>query len=184
MRSTILSVAMASLLLLGGACSRQAPPEPAQPAGVAIPGLGLELATLPGGLVVDSVSDDSLVLVPSDAAIEGRLRIAAAPAELGTNLQEAVRAHRQEIEAHPGGTYLGAQELVGPLGTAYWSRGRYSVDGTTVEEAAAFTLDPTRSRIVRVTYVYPADGDSAERVQTLLDVLGELQEPGSPQAAE
>ncbi len=179
MRTFIATSAIVPLLLLGWACSPRESTETPPPSRIAIPALGLELAGLPAGFEVDSVTDEGIVLGPSDADMEGTLRIGPAPGEAGTNLHEAVTAHRKEIEDRPGGSYLGAQELVGPLGTAYWSRGRYTRDGRELEEAAAFTLDSTQTRIIRITYVYPAGDDSAERVQTLLGVLGQLEQPAT-----
>ena len=184
MRTFVTLTAALTLLLLPAACSRPDTGPGQAPAGVEIPALGLELATLPEGFVVASSSDTGLVLEPADTDREGSIEITGAPEDLGPNLVEAVRAHQREIEARPGGEYLGARELVGPLGTAFWSRGRYTEDGRVLEEAVVFTLDPRQERIVKIASVYPAGEDSAGRIQALLAVLGELGEaspPASPQ---
>jgi len=168
------------LLVAGGVgCGeKKVEKAPARPA-VPVPGLGITLASLPEGFKVQSGGNDMVVLAPENGELGGTVEIAAAPPEAGLNLQEAVKHHRKEIEERPEGHYLGAQELSGPTGTAYWSRGRYEADGKQVEETRIVTLDPSQQRILELTYIYPAGKDSKERVTALLDVLAEV-EPYEP----
>ena len=70
--------------------------------------------------------------------------------------------------------FLG-QELVSPLGTAFYSRGRFTLDGEAVEEAKIFSLHPDGDRILTLRYRYPAGVDSSVRVQQLFDVLGTIE---------
>ncbi len=173
------------IVVVAGAygCGAKKVQESPSPQGVSAPGLGITLASVPSVFKVRSSGNDRIVLVPADPKLGGSIEITAASPEAGLNLQEAVKRHRQEIEERPGGKYLGAQELAGPLGTAYWSRGRYETDGGETEETRIVTLDPSQQRILRLTYAYPAGEDSKERVTTLLDVTAEL-EPFQPPASE
>jgi hypothetical protein len=117
-------------------------------------------------------------LVAADPDRGGRVLIGVDPAEQGVNLVEAVHQHQAWLEAQPEGRYFGAQELVTPLGTAFWSRGRWRADdGREIEEAIALVLHPDRTRIVRLGYRYPGGEDSSERVTELLELLGALEAP-------
>ncbi len=171
----LLVLALAGLPGCSGGTTQQAPPGPA----VAAPGLGIALATVPAGLKVQSTAEDRIVLVPEDPNPGGAIEITAGSAEAGLNLQEAVKRHRREIEDKPGGRYLGATELSGPTGTAYWSRGRFQQGDHEMEETRIVTLDPSQQRILRLNYLYPARDDSAKRVKTLLAVAGEIESPAT-----
>lgn len=175
----LLVLALASLSGCSGGRTQPA----ASRSAVAAPGLGIVLATVPAGLEVQSAAKDRIVLVPGDPKLGGAIEITTGSAEAGLNLQEAVKLHRREIEGKPGGRYLGATELSGPTGTAYWSRGRFEQDGHEMEETRIVTLDPSQQRILRLSYVYPAHDDSAKRVNTLLEVLGEIEAPAAKGAS-
>ncbi|HHQ49078.1 MAG TPA: hypothetical protein ENK19_09400 [Acidobacteria bacterium] len=161
------------LLATSGCGHKKSASAPAAPS-AAIPGLGITLEHVPAAFRISSQAKDRLVLVPADPKLGGTLTIAAEPASSGLNLQEAVKRHRKEIEGRPQGKYLGAQELSGPTGTAYWSRGRFQSSDREVEETQIVTLDPTQHRIIDLTYDYPAGNDSRQRVRALLDVVGEI----------
>jgi hypothetical protein len=82
----------------------------------------------------------------------------------------------------PGGSYLGNRELVTPIGAAFTARARYQADGREVEETKVFAVHPAGDRLLIVSYVYPAGGDSQERVQQLLLLLGEIEGLSLPAA--
>jgi hypothetical protein len=63
---------------------------------------------------------------------------------------------------------------------AWYSRGRFD-DGTgEVEEFRVSTLHPVQNRQMTLFYRYPADDDSAERLNDLLLVLSEIESLDSP----
>jgi len=173
-RLPLIPLLLATVLAMP-ACSRKAAPPTHAAAPVAAPGLGLEIGKVPDGFRLVSKSAKDIVLAPKGKTASGRVVISLLPAAAGLNLVEAVHRHQAAVSARPDGAYLGAQELTGPLGTAYWSRGRFTADGKPVEETVIFTLDPSGRRIVSIRYTYPAGGDSRERVRSLLDVLGEIE---------
>ena len=162
-------------LALMPACGSKAQAPAAGSTAITAPALGLELASVPEGLKLASQSPSKIVLVPRAHGVVGRIVIDDLPKSAGVNLLDAVHNHQAAITARPGGTYFGAQELKGPLGTAFWSRGGYTSGGKTVEETVIFTLTPDGSRIARLTYTYPAGNDSPARIKTLLGVLGEIE---------
>ncbi len=102
---------------------------------------------------------------------EGQIVFANKPPEAGQNLPAEVKIHQAFIENQEEGDYLGGQELVSQLGTTFYSRGRYLVDGDEIEETVVFALHPYADRIMTITYRYPAGVDSSIRVQQLFDVL-------------
>ena len=63
----------------------------------------------------------------------------------------------------------------GGFGVAFYSRGRFSEAGATVEETVIFLIHPTASRQLEIHYRYPAGDDSAARVEQLIEVLAELE---------
>jgi len=168
-------ILVAGFLIFATACGPgESPPAGAKKA-LPAPGLGIALGSVPVAFRVASTATDRLVLVPADPKLGGSLTIAAEAPDTGLNLQEAVKRHRKEIEARPDGTYVGATELSGAMGTAYWSRGRYRSAVGKLEETRIVTLDPSQKRILDLTYVYPAGTDSRERVTALLDVVSEIE---------
>lgn len=179
MRIQPLGLALAVLVLVSPACSRHETGSAAADRSVVSTSLGLRLAAVPDGLRLASNSEGALVLLPDQPGKVGRIEITVEPIEAGVNLVEAIHHHQAAITARKGASYLGAQELTGPLGSAYWSRGRYPEGGKMLEETRVFTLTPDHSRIVDLTYRYPAAEDSSQRVQKLLDVLGEIEAPPS-----
>jgi len=118
-----------------------------------------------------------LVLTPSEATRSGRLEIGIEEPTGGVNLVSAVQRHRERFEALADGEYKGAQELVTPLGSAFWSRGRLPADGGLSEEARVMAVHPSGTRLLTLTYTYPAGNDTSARAEELLAVLGEI-EPG------
>ena len=150
---------------------QETPPDP----GVDNLDLDIRMAGVPDGLVVSENQGTSLQMRPADENIGGVLWFAVGPEQVGVNLVEAVKAHQERIEGLPEGDYKGAQELQGPLGTAFYSRGRFVEDGAVVEETVILTLHPSGNRLLTISYRYPAGEDSAQRVEQLIDVLSYLE---------
>ncbi len=181
MRHRIAALPLTAALLLAPACARDEAPAPAGPA-VVNPALGIALATVPPSLEVEYNEGTTLTLTPVEKGRGGQLWVEVhEPAAGGVNLVEAVHAHQAQVEAKPSGKYVGARELVTPLGPAYWSRGRWSQDGVTVEETRIFALHPDGRRMLVLAYVYPYGDDSGDRVRELVDVLAEVEAPPAPQ---
>ena len=150
------------------ACSpQQAPPE----VEFSNLDLGISLGALPDDLVVAVNQGSSFELRPADETVRGLLRFGAGPEVEGVNLVVAVKEHQARIEGLPGGDYKGAQELQGPLGTAFYSRGRYLEGETETEETILVTIHPAGNRMLTITYRYPAGNDSAARVEQLIETL-------------
>ena len=173
----VIPIAVAFALL--ASCNRQPSPAPEPgvrpPQPVESPELGLRLPDLPEGLTVAANQGTELVLAPADPAVAGRIVFEVRRPEAGQNIPAAVAAHRDEIEAREGGDYQGSQELISPLGTTFYSRGRYLADGVELEETVIFALHPGGGRMMTVSYSYPAGTDSSGRVQKLLDVVAQLE---------
>ena len=168
----LLFITASSLLI--GSCNRQPEPEIVEPTPMVVENneLRLRIAGVPGNFKTVTNDGDELILSVADPAIEGEILFANKPPEAGQNLPAELRSHEELIEEREGGDYLGAQELTSQLGTTYYSRGRYLLDGSLIEETTIFALHPYADRITTITYRYPAGDDSSERVQQLFDVLG------------
>lgn len=136
--------------------------------------LQLRLTSVPSDFVVTVNEGDRLELEPSAEGLQGRVSFTVGPEERGVNLVAAVKRHQRHIEEFPQADYKGGQELSTERGTAFYSRGRYLAGTTETEETAVFIQHPTQSRLLTITYRYPADVDSSVRVQQLLDLLGEV----------
>ena len=151
------------------------PPAPPPDPGVENLDLGIRLAAVPDGLVVTDNQGTSLQLRPADENVGGVLWIAVGPEQAGVNLVEAVKTHQERIEGLPEGDYKGAQELQGPLGTAFYSRGRFVEREVVEEETVILTIHPSGNRLLTISYRYPAGEDSSQRVEQLIDVLSYLE---------
>jgi hypothetical protein len=149
---------------------------PEAPATVEIidPELGLRLAIDPSRFAEVPGGDGVLALDAADGSDPGRVEVRVRPREYGQNIPAAVTEHRTAIEGRAGGTYLGAQELISPLGTTFTSRGRYTTDDGVVEETVVFALHPAGGRMLTVSYRYPAAEDSGARVEHLLEVVATI----------
>ena len=165
---------VASLLcLVLSACSQPEPP--AVNLGVENLDLAIRLTTIPEGLVVAANQGSSLELRPTDETAGGVIWFAVGPETVGVNLVAAVKEHQTHIEGLPDGNYLGAQELQGDFGTAFYSRGRFSDDGSMQEETRIVLIHPSGNRMLTIAYRYPAGDDSASRVEQLIEVLSYLE---------
>jgi hypothetical protein len=171
--ATAVAVGLAFCLL--ASCDREPEPKPEPERGAPVvvenPTLGLRLNGVPEDLVVAVNDGPDLVLTPADAEVEGRISFAVLPPGAGQNIPAAVAEHRAAVEGREGGTYQGSQELISPLGTTFYSRGRFLADGREVEETVVFSLHPAGGRMMTITATYPAGADSSVRVQQLLDVV-------------
>ena len=147
--------------------------------------LGLRLASTPEGLVVSTNQGSDLILTPADTARPGEMKVLVTTPELGgVNLVAAVNNHKAEME-ELGGEYRGQTELMGPLGSAYASRGRYTENGQEMEDFRVFTLHPSGEEMITLHYLYPAPDETEVRRNELLAVLGEIEAaPGMDGAAE
>jgi hypothetical protein len=139
------------------------------------PALGIRLASVPAEFEVTANQGLQIELAPADPSVEGRVWFEVGPVEEGLNLVAVVKGHQRRIEELPGADYKGGQELVTPLGTAFYSRGRYLAGMTETEETVVFVRHPAEIRLLTVTYRYPAGVDSSVRVQQLLDLVGEVE---------
>ena len=167
------AIAIALLACLAAGC-QPAPSEPEPPPAVRLesPELGVAVAALPAAFQVVSNDAEGLVLEGPGGA---RLRLTIGPEQrTGINLVEAVKTRRSEIEAAPGGSYLGNRELMTPIGSAFTARGSYERNGARIEETTVFALHPSANRRLTLTYLYP-EGEAETRVQELLGVLGEIE---------
>ena len=165
---TTLAVAAAVLF---ATCAPAPPPDP----GVTNAELGIRLAAVPEGFEVARNDRAVLELRPVGGIVGGTILFTVGPEETGVNLVAAVKAHQARIENLPNGEYQGAQELQGPLGTAYYSRGRYQGGDELEEETVILSQHPSQSRLLEITYRYPAGDDSAARVKELIGVLAEVE---------
>lgn len=183
MRRTLLPAL--PLLLLVAACGGfepEAPPAADAPAGerVESPALGIAVAHLPEGLAVAANQGTELVLKPAGER-PGTLRVEVAPpSRAGVNLVQAINDHKAAVEAQPEGEYRGQVELMGPLGTAYASRGRYTAEGGPIEELIVFTIHPAGDRLLSLIYSYPVPDDTEARRDELMTLLGEIEGLGTP----
>lgn len=140
------------------------------------PALGLAIASLPRGFEVVRNEGEVLELVAHTEQGSGQLTFHVdTPVLGGVNLVEAVRNQQAAFEGQPDGEFLGRVELMSPLGSAFTARGRYTTDEGPVEETWVFAVHPQGDRLLSLRYRYPAGGDSKERIDQLLAVLGEVE---------
>ena len=156
-------------------CAEPPPPPPPPDTSVENTELGIALASVPEGLRTTLNEGSSLELRPTAEGADGLVWFAVGPEKVGVNLVAATQSHQAQIENLPDGEYKGGEELQGDFGVAFYSRGRFSEAGTTVEETVIFLIHPTASRQLEIHYRYPAADDSAARVNQLIEVLAELE---------
>lgn len=166
----VLSVALLA------ACQRAGEPAAAVAERVENGALGIAIADLPDAFAVRQNDDGGLVLAPADGQLAGRLEVRLDPPGRTLNLVRAVEEHKVDVEARPDGDYKGGRELVSQLGAAYYSRGRFTADdGTPTEESIIVAIHPDGDRILRLIYRYPAGDDSKERLESMFELLGEIE---------
>ena len=170
---TLATIFLAPLL----ACGDAAPDEAAPAQRVENSQMGIALAELPAGFEVENNAGAEMSLRPIAGQPEGRVWFEMGPVEeAGINLVEVVNSQRASFEELEGGTFSGSRELQMTNGrTAYYSRGRFDEGGQETEEFRISTLHPIRNQLMRIFYRYPAGDDSAERLNDILLVVGEVE---------
>ncbi|HVR30433.1 MAG TPA: hypothetical protein VMS86_12980, partial [Thermoanaerobaculia bacterium] len=166
------------LVLFG--CGEEDPTEPtlAPPERIENPDLRIAITDLPGGFDLVTNAGARLELAREPGLPPGRAWVEVGPPVEGAiNLIEIIRDERQAFEALPGGSFSGNGELVLPDGRpAYYSRGRFQDEGTLVEEFRVRAVHPVESdRLLLVFYRYPAGEDSAQRLEDVLYLVGEIE---------
>jgi hypothetical protein len=174
-RRQLFGLSLALLLMLMVSCAKSVP-EITQSESISAvnAALGLSIAQVPQDFEVEVNEGDQLILGLREPTAEGQVVFEVRSPNASQNIPGAVKAHQSFIEAQDGGDYKGGQELISPLGTTFYSRGRYLVEGAFMEETIVFALHPTGDRMMTITYRYPAGVDSSVRVQQLFDVLAEV----------
>lgn len=184
LRSSVVGILVAAAAIGFEACTPTPENEPSssEPTTVENTDFGLRLVDLPTIFVVVANTDTELTVEPTDPAIPGRVEFLVSSPEDGQNLISAMKFHQAFIENQEDGDYQGGQELVSQLGTAFYSRGRFVLDGEATEETVVFSLHPDADRILRLRYRYPAGIDSSVRVEQLFEVLASVEglEPQTP----
>lgn len=155
-------------------CGPEPPPSPTAPQPVANAELGLRLTDLPEGFVLGSNEGEEIVLERRAGLTPGTIVVTARP-ELergGVNLVAALNDRAAEV-AEEGGT-LRQVELGSHLGPAFLARSRWPGDDDSgeTEQMQIFALHPTANRMLVITYDYPLTGDTQDRREHMLDVLG------------
>ena len=156
-------------------CAEPPPPPPPPDTSVENTELGIALASVPEGLRTTLNEGSSLELRPTAEGADGLVWFAVGPEKVGVNLVAATQSHQAQIENLPDGEYKGGEELQGDFGVAFYSRGRFSEAGATVEETVIYLIHPSASRQLEIHYRYPAADDSAARVTQLIEVLAQLE---------
>ena len=167
-RKTAIAIVLPVLFAVsacGAGEKKAAEPEPVR---IESPSLGIVLVDPPAEFEVASNGEGRLVLRAPDG---GTVTLERGTEAEDSNLVQAVKDHQAAIEGREGGEYLGVRELVTPLGSAFWSRGRYPGEHGTLEETRIVTLHPSGQGILTLTYVYPAGEDSSARIQSLLGLV-------------
>jgi hypothetical protein len=174
------------VILLAAACGP--PDQPAEPVAASVTNqpLGIRLDPLPPDFAVAVNDDRGLELVPVEAKVGGRVVFEVGDEEPLIDLVAAVHRHQRRVEEMPGADYKGGQELVTPLGSAFYSRGRYLAGAELVEDAVLVSKHPSSNRLLVISYRYPAGADSSVRVQQLLEIVSVVQAigVGAPAAGE
>jgi len=172
----LVAICSAAVVLTLGACRRQ----PAPAAGPVINhALDLTLDSLPTDFKVKTNQGDQLVLETTDPSLPGTVSFAVSKPGLGgVNLVAAVKDRKAAFEAAKGGKYLGNQELMTPLGSAFTARGRYTdANGQRVEEIWVYLLHPKGDRLLSIDYHYPVGDFARKRAGQILDLLGDIRVP-------
>lgn len=171
-----------SFALLGLAACQ--PPAPTVGGRVESATLGLAFASLPPGFSVGTNEGATLELRGGTERGVGTLMVSVGEPESSINLVETVQAQRGSFEAMQGGQYFGFREIVTPWATAYTTRGRFTAgDGQETEEIRLFTIHPRGDRRMNWVYRYVAGGDTQQRMEQLLALLGEVEAFPPPAAS-
>lgn len=161
------------------ACGEPAPPPAPELARVENPDLGLAIAALHEPFEVVTSSGDTIELTAPGPNGPGTVTISAGPpSNSGVNLVEATKARQAAFEIAEGGQFFGTRSLGGALGNVFTARGTVVEDGIEVEQTWAYALHPLeQNRMLTIVYSYPT-GESQERVNQFLFLLGEIEALG------
>ena len=171
-RNLTLAATLCTALVVLGACAGK---QGANQGPIANEHLGIEITTLPAPFQLLENRGDALRLTVDGKPERGTVEfIVGPPHPSGVNLVTEINAKKPEIEAQPGGKFLGTVELQTPLGTAFTARGRYDGTGGRMEEIWVLALHPRGDRLLSVVYRYPADEDSGKRVNQMMQLVGEV----------
>ena len=100
------------------------------------------------------------------------------PSDFGIEIDDVAKSHKPFYEGMPEGVHLAGRQIIGPLGPARYTRGRFlGDDGVTQQQIRLFMLHPLENRLVTLVSQHPAgdDGDSRGRITQLLVLLGETE---------
>jgi hypothetical protein len=167
---------MVAALVLAIGCSSTPEELPTAAASVTSQALGLRFAALPAGFEV-AEDDARLVLTRDDGTLTveaGELR------DFGIDPVTEANAEQERFEGLVDGVFLGVRQLITPLGPAAYARGRFTDDVAEREETLIFVVHPTANRLITARYLYPAGDDSGARVQTLMELVGEIEAVDRP----
>jgi len=178
------------LLATAGCQEPEPPPSPAAPQPVKSPEAGLRLSDLPDGFRLVAVNAGEILLERKPELPPGTAVVTATSEQAaGVNLFAAVNEQKEEIESRPEGRFYGQTELGSHLGPAYLTRGRWTENGQEMEEMRLFSLHPQGNRMLVITYRYALSGDTKDRAEQAMEILGmveSLEAPatdGSPEEA-
>lgn len=171
---------LTGVVALGLGCSGESR-GPGQRFDLEIADAGVVLRRVPLGVQVERGADGRVTLVPQRGA--GRIEFAMSDPVAGVvDPLGPARAVQDELARLPEGRFFGSQELRTPLGRAFTARGRFLVGAETVEQVRVVAAHPWGDRFLTAVFTYPASDDTADRVQMLLAVFGEVE--GLPQPIE
>jgi hypothetical protein len=179
---TLLSLAALAVVLTGCPTQEEEAP-PAEPVAAAPApqrvenaDSGLVLADVPEGFDLVSNDAEGITLTRKPDLPPGDLVLWARPVQqAGVNLQKEVNEIKADFEGRPDGAFNGQLELMGPTGPAYSTRGRWTEGGREMEEVHLFALHPMENRVVDLAYTYEVTGDTKERMEQAMAVLGEVE---------
>ena len=183
----VLRLALVCALFLS--CKQSPAPVPEEPVirRIENENLGIAIADMPEGFEVDTNDGSRLDLRRGEGLPPGKSWIEIGPvAQAGINVVEVVNGQRELFEALPGGTFSGSRELGTPDGNAaYYSRGQFDDEGgVRTEEFRITTIHPLGNRLLHIFYRYPVGDDSADRLNDLLFLMGEVEAIGIVDAVQ
>lgn len=174
------AIPLALLTALLTSCQSSSPPPQEEevdlPVRVENEQLKLAIADVPDVFELESNSGAELRLRRAGEEMVGFCWVEVGEEGGNVNLVEIVNRQRESYEGQAGGSFSGSRELMMADGRpGYYSRGRFLDGDVEVEEFRLFSLHPIENRLLTIFYRYPAGTDSADRLNDLLLVAGELE---------
>lgn len=192
------AAAVLALLLPLAACSPDggggdAAPAAAEPTRLESSELGIAVVVPAASsfAAADSADGELRLASPGETTADGLalgpatlVYAAEPPQRAGVNLVAAVNERSVEIEARPGGEFLGQIGLGSQLGNAMNTRGRFvGDDGQAVEEVRIFAVHPHGDRLLHMTMRYaPVDGQARARADQAMEAFGWIEPLAAPPA--